>query len=103
MSKLVKIFSGIALIVSVVAFAPGSAEARWHGGGWHGHGGWHGGWHRGWRGGGWGWGPAVGFGWGWGAPYAYYPGPYYGGDCGWVRVRVWRNGHRVLRRVWRCW
>jgi len=29
---------------------------------------------------------------------------YYGpGDCGWVRVRVLRHGHRVVRRVWRCW
>jgi hypothetical protein len=38
-------------------------------------------------------------------PY-YYGGPgyYYGaGDCGWVRVRVFRHGHRVVRRVWRCW
>lgn len=36
----------------------------------------------------------------------YYGGPYYYGpqaDCGWVRVRVWRNGYWVLRRAWRCW
>lgn len=44
------------------------------------------------------------------APY-YSPGPYYYGGpggyygpagCGWVRVRVLRNGHWVIRRVWRC-
>lgn len=39
------------------------------------------------------------------APYYYgTPGYYYGdGRCGWVRVRVLRGGHRVVRRVWRCW
>ena len=30
---------------------------------------------------------------------SYYAGP----PCGWVRVRVWRHGHWVLRRAWRCW
>ena len=46
------------------------------------------------------------------APY-YYGDPYYysgsgyyydpgGCGCGWVRVRVLRHGHWVVRRVWRC-
>src|SRR4029079_6648189 len=49
MSRLMKAFATVALIFSLIAITPVSAEARW-GGGWHG-GGWHGG---GWRGGGWG-------------------------------------------------
>jgi len=68
----------------------------------HGRGGWHGGgWHGGhWHGGGWGFGPGFALGYGLGvAPYYAY-GP---GDCGWVRVRVWRHGYWVFRRVWRCW
>ena len=41
--------------------------------------------------------------WGWGG-YPYYAEPYYAGPaCGWARVRVWRHGHWVLRRAWRCW
>ena len=79
---------------------PGSAEARWHGGGWHGHGGW--------GGGGFGWGFAPGFAIGFGAPYygGYYGGPYYayGGDC--VMRRRWvinRWGHRVLRWTRVCY
>jgi hypothetical protein len=64
----------------------------------HGHAGGHGGGHGGYRGGG---------GWGWGGGWGPYWGPdyYYNepGDCGWVRVRVLRNHHWVLRRVWRCW
>ena len=102
MSRFTKTIASATLILSILAFVPGSAEARWHGG-----------WHGGWRGG-WGWGPAVGFGvglgwgrgWGWGYPYAYYPGPYYYAvppACGWARVRIWRQGHWVLRRAWRCW
>ena len=39
MSKLMKFFASIALVASLLAFAPGNAEARWadgwHGGGWH--------------------------------------------------------------------
>ena len=72
MSRLTRFFAGTVLIFSFIAFVPGSAEARWYGGHWHG----------GWRGG-WGWGPAfglglgLGYGWGWSYPYAYYPGPYY--------------------------
>ncbi|HXZ21449.1 MAG TPA: hypothetical protein VEH78_01635 [Pseudolabrys sp.] len=118
MSKLMKFFAAGALALTLVAYAPGGAEARW-GGGWHG--GWHGGWGGwrgpgwGWRRPGWGWGPgfAVGFapayawgvgpGWGWGPgwgnPYWYAAGP----RCGWVPVRVWRNGWVVRRVVWRCW
>jgi hypothetical protein len=98
MSKLVKIFAALALIAGVVAITPGTAFAqRHHGGGHHGGGGHHFGGGGGWRGGG-------GFGFGWGYPYYYGGGPYYGApDCGWVRVRVWRNGHWVLRRAWRCW
>lgn len=109
MSKFVKLFAALALIAGIFAVTPNVASARpggWHGGGWHG-GGWHhgGGWRGGgWRGGGWGWGPGLAFGFGLASPY-YYGGPYYAQApaCGWVRVRVWRNGHRVLRRVWRCW
>ena len=70
MSKLARFLASAALIFSVFAFAPGSADAHWRGGYWRG---------------GWGWGPAfglglgLGYGWGWGYPYAYYPGPYYYG------------------------
>ncbi|MGH6725318.1 MAG: hypothetical protein ACREB8_02075 [Pseudolabrys sp.] len=124
MSKLVRFFAIAALIAGALAMTPGPAAAQrhgghgggswhgggmrggsWHGGGmrgganWHGGGGWRGG---GWRGGGWGWGPGVV--WGLGVPYY---GSYYedddGSDCGWVRVRAWRNHHRVWRHVWRCW
>jgi hypothetical protein len=97
MSRFVKCFATVALIFSLIAFAPGSADARW-GGGWHG-GGWRGGGWGGWRGGGWGWGPAfvvgfapafawgVGPGWGWGPGWG---NPYWnaGARCGWVPVRV---------------
>ena len=112
MSKFVKFFAVAALVTGALAMTPGPAAAQHHGGGhWHGGGGWHGGGWRGggWRGGGWGWGPgfALGFGsglgWGWG--YPYYASPYYYTEpaCGWVRIRVWRHGHWVLRRAWRCW
>jgi hypothetical protein len=63
-----------------VAAIPTAASARWHGG-----------WHGGWGGPGWGYGYY---------PYAYGPGPYYGGCYRTVRVRTpygWR-----LRRVWVC-
>jgi hypothetical protein len=105
MSRLTRFLASAILIFSFFVFAPGSADARWYGGHWHG----------GWRGG-WGWGPAfglglglgLGYGWGWGYPYAYYPGPYYYAvppepACGWARIRVWRNGHWTYRRAWRCW
>lgn len=101
MSRLIRFFASAVLILSFLAFMPGSADARWRGGYWRG---------------GWGWGPAfglglgLGYGWGWGYPYAYYPGPYYyatpyppGPACGWTRIRVWRNGHWAYRRAWRCW
>ena len=92
MSKLVKVFAALVLITGAIAITPGTAFAQRHHGGGHHFGG-------GWRGGGLG----PGFGFGWGNPY-YYGGPYYyGADCGWVRVRVLRNGHWVLRRAWRCW
>ncbi|HXX06820.1 MAG TPA: hypothetical protein VEJ43_01970 [Pseudolabrys sp.] len=121
MSKLMKFFAAGALVLALISYAPGNAEARWgggwHGGGWHGGGwgGWRGpGWRGpgwGWRGAGWGWGagfaPAfawgVGPGWGWGPgwgnPYWTAAGP----NCGWVRARFWRNGFWVVRPVWRCW
>ena len=77
---------------------PGTAQARWHGGGWHRLAGW----------GGFGWGFAPGFAIGFGAPYygGYYGGPYYayGGDC--VMRRRWvinRWGHRVLRWTRVCY
>jgi len=80
MSKIVKLVASVALFAVVFAAA---AEARSG----HGHRGGH---HGGWRGGGW-------------SPY-YFGGPrYYAPACGWVRVRVWRRGHWVLRRAWRCW
>jgi hypothetical protein len=86
MTKLMKLFAAVMLIVSVICFAPGHAEARCD-------------YYRGcgqW--GGWGWGPwGPGVGWGQGNPY------FYGPSCRWVHVRVWHNGHRVVRRVWRCW
>ncbi len=92
MSKLVKFFAIIAVLAGTIAVTPVTALAQHHGGG---H--WHGGGGRGGRG--------PGFGFGWGNPY-YYGGPYYYGpqaNCGWARVRLWRNGHWVLRRSWRCW
>ena len=88
MSKLLKFIAAFMLIVSFAAFAPGSAEAYCRGGYCSGYGQW----------GGWGWGPwGPGVGWGQGNPY------FYGSRCGWVRVRAWHNGHRVIRRAWRCW
>jgi hypothetical protein len=114
MSKFTRFFAIAALIVCALAMTPGPAAAQRHGGGWHGSGGHVGGWYggggrygggwyggRGWRGGGgWYWGP--GFVWGFGVPY--YGGYYYDQPaCGWVRVRVWRNHHRVWRRAWGCW
>ena len=98
MSKLAKIFAALALIAGASVITPDIAAAQHHhGGGHHGGGGHHFG-GGGWRGGG-------GFGFGWGYPSYYYGGgPYYSApDCGWVRVGVWRNGHWVLRRAWRCW
>jgi hypothetical protein len=84
MPKLMTLFAAAILTVGAVAFAPGSAEARCSYGG-------CGQW------GGWGWGPwGPGVGWGQGNPY------YYGSRCGWVRVRAWHNGQRVIRRAWRC-
>ena len=62
MSRLTRFFASAVLILSFLAFMPGSADARWRGGYWRG---------------GWGWGPAfglglgLGYGWGWGYPYAY--------------------------------
>ena len=84
------------IAIGAIGALPGTAEARWYGGGWHG--GWHG--HGGWGGFGWGFAPGVAL--GFGAPYygGYYGGPYYayGGDC--VMRRRWvinRWGHRVWR------
>jgi hypothetical protein len=84
---MLKFVRGLGIVVLALVIFAGSAEARgWHGGGW--------------RGGGWGY--------GWGAPYLgpypYYGPGYYGpGGCSWVRVRVLRNHHWVVQRVWRCW
>jgi hypothetical protein len=95
MSKFVKFFGALALIAGAIAFTPDTALAQHH----HGGGGWH---HGGYRGGG--WGRGFGFGLGLGYPYGYYAQPYYADPgCGWTRVRLWRNGHWVLRRAWRCW
>ena len=86
MNKFMKFFAAVMLVVSVICCAPGHAEARCD-------------YYRGcgqW--GAWGWGPwGPGVGWGQGNPY------FYGPRCGWVRVRAWHDGHRIVRRVWRCW
>ena len=88
MPKLMKLLAAVMLITSVVAFATGNAEARCRDGQYGGCGQW----------GGWGWGPwGPGVGWGQGNPY------FYGSRCGWIHVPVWRNGHRIIRRAWRCW
>jgi hypothetical protein len=88
MPKIMKCFATAMLIVGVVAFAAGSAEASCRGGYYGSCGQW----------GGWGWGPwGPGVGWGQGNPY------HYGSRCGWVHVRAWRNGQRITRRTWRCW
>jgi len=91
MSKLLKFFAILALVVGAFAMVPASAQAR------GGH--FHGGHFRGGGFGGGGWGPGWGF--GFANPY-YYGGPYYyaGPSC---LVRVWRGGHWVLRRSWRCY
>lgn len=113
MSKMSKILTGVVLAAGLALAAPQAAMAQHfhgggHGGGWHGGGGgWHGGGGH-WRGGGWGggFGPGFALGLGFGAAPYYGYGPYYaapyGGDCGWVRTRVWRHGYWVVRRVWRC-
>ena len=86
MTKFTKFFAAVMLVVNVICSAPGHAEPRCD-------------YYRGcgqW--GGWGWGPwGPGVGWGQGNPY------FYGPRCGWVRVRAWYSGQRVVRRVWRCW
>jgi hypothetical protein len=106
MSKFFKVFAIIGVLAGAMAATSGTALAQHHhggggGGGWHhgGGGGFHGGGFR--RGG---FGPGFGFGLGFGSPY-YYGGPYYddGPACGYTRVRLWRNGHWVLRRAWRCY
>ena len=114
MSKFVKVFAALFLLAGAIAIVPGTAYAQRHHGGGHHGGGHHGGGHHGggWHGGGgcWGGGGGPGFGWGWDYPYGLLPTPYYYGGpyyydraCGWVRVRVLRRGHWVLRRAWRCW
>ena len=63
----------LAVCLSLACFS--GAMADWHGGGFHGGGGWHGGWYGGWRGGFYGWyGPWYPFGYPYYYPYAY---PYY--------------------------
>ena len=107
MSKFFKVLAVVGVLAGAMAATSGTALAQRHGGGghWHGGGGhFHGGGGH-WRGGGFrggGWGP--GFGIGFGSPYYYGGGPYYGAPgCGYTRVRLWRNGHWVLRRAWRCY
>jgi len=110
MSKLFKVFAILGLLAGAMAATPDMALAQRHGGGGgaHSHGGgghgFGGGGH--WRGGGYrggGWGPSFGI--GFGSPYYYGDPYYYGGpsNCGYSRVRLWRNGHWVLRRAWRCY
>jgi hypothetical protein len=117
MSKFVKFLAVLILLGGAIAATPDIASAQHRGGGGVGrsggggfHGGGHGGGFRGggyrgggghYRGGGWG----PGFGFGFGVPYGYYGGSYYDDqpNCGYVRIRVLRGGHWVLRRSWRCW
>jgi len=91
MSMRMKLFAGLALAAGIALVAPGTAQARIFG-----------------------WGPYLYYGWpnpgfSFDIPRTYYyePGPFYYAPppprCGWVSVRGWRNGHRVWRRVWRCW
>jgi hypothetical protein len=110
MSKFTKVL-GIVALALIINVGAAVAQHGGHGGGGHGGGGYgggghggggygggyHGGYRGGWGGGGWGWGGGWGPDWG---PDYYYDEP---GDCGWVRVRVLRHGHRVVQRVWRCW
>jgi len=87
MSKLMKLFAGVALAAGIALAVPGSARAGY----------WFGGW-----------GPYLYYGWPY-QPYSFnYPGRYYydapAPECGWVRLRSWwHHGHRYWRRVWRCW
>jgi len=85
MAKLMKVAAVAALLAGVMAM-PGAAQARWH---------------HGWHGGGWGGGSGFALGFG----YPYYGSPYYAAQpaCGWAPVRVWRHGHWMVRRTWRCW
>jgi hypothetical protein len=112
MSKLIKIFAVLILLGGTIAITQGPAAAQHRGGVYRGghSSGFHGAYRGGYRGGGHyrggGWGPGFGFGLGLGLGYPYgYGGPYYYAEpnCGYVRVRVWRSGHWVLRRAWRCW
>lgn len=104
MSKLTKTIAVVALAVGMIASAPKNASAQY--GYWVG-------------------GPGISFSFGFGRPYYgptyyrpyyrpyyyyappppryYYQPHYYQRDCGYVRTRVWRNHHWVVRRVWRCW
>ena len=87
MTGLSKVVAAVALTASIFTFSSTGAEAYYRDCYYRGCGQW-----AGW---GWGpWGPAVG--WGQGNPY------FYGPQCGWVRTRMWHNGHRVVGRAWRC-
>jgi hypothetical protein len=89
MSKIATILAALFLTIGVLAVSS-PAQARWH----------HG-WHHG---GGWGWGSGFALGLGAGYPYYYGGGPYYAAPaCGWRPVRVWRYGHWIIRRAWRCY
>ncbi len=105
-TKMTKFLAALCVAGAAFAAMPEAALAQHHHGGGGGH--WHGGGGH-WRGGGWrggGWGPGFGFGFGspyyYGSPYVYGPGAY-DNNCGYTRVRVWRNGRWVLRRAYRCY
>ena len=83
MSRRAQFLSAIVVIISVVVFASGSAEARCRSGYYGGCGQW-----ASWGGP---WGPGVR--WGQGNPY------YYGSNCRWLRLRTWHNGHHIIRHV----
>lgn len=88
MSKPIRL-CGIVVAVCMTLGLSSAAQARW----------------------GFGWGPYLYYGW----PYDRYsfsfpqpdryPPHYYNHapECGWVRVKTWRNGQRYWRRVRRCW
>jgi hypothetical protein len=86
-----KRFAGLVLAVGIALGATGTAQAGWRGII--------------------GWGPYLYYGWPYPTPsfdlpgsFSYAPAEYAPPpECRWVRVEAWRHGHRIWRRVRRCW